>query len=151
MLKYSTTEVRITNSERETFELARELGARLQGMEVVLLVGELGAGKTVFSRGLAAGLGLEDITQVCSPSFTLVNVYQARVSVFHMDLYRLGKKSDVYDLGWEDFLGQGVIIVEWAEKLDYTEESIYVHIRVGEGDERFITVSEAPPPNPAPR
>jgi tRNA threonylcarbamoyladenosine biosynthesis protein TsaE len=151
MLKYSTTEVRITNSERETFELARELGARLQGTEVVLLVGELGAGKTVFSRGLAAGLGLEDITQVCSPSFTLVNVYQARVSVFHMDLYRLGKKSDVYDLGWEDFLGQGVIIVEWAEKLDYTEESIYVHIRVGEGDERFITVSEAPPHSPAPR
>ena len=151
MLKYSTTEVRITNSERETFELARDLGARLQGTEVVLLVGELGAGKTVFSRGLAAGLGLEDITQVCSPSFTLVNVYQARVSVYHMDLYRLKKKSDVYDLSWEDFLGQGVIIVEWAEKLDYTEESIYVHIRVGEGDERFITVSEPPPPNPASR
>jgi tRNA threonylcarbamoyladenosine biosynthesis protein TsaE len=144
MLRYSTTEVRITHSEQETFELARELGIRLQGVEVVLLVGELGAGKTVFSRGLAAGLGIEDITQVCSPSFTLVNVYQARVPIYHMDLYRLEKKSDVYDLGWEDFLGQGVVIVEWAEKLDYTEESIYVHIRVGEGDERFITVSESP-------
>lgn len=143
MLRYSTTEVRITHSEQETFELARELGIRLQGVEVVLLVGELGAGKTVFSRGLAAGLGIEDITQVCSPSFTLVNVYQARVPIYHMDLYRLEKKSDVYDLGWEDFLGQGVVIVEWAEKLDYTEESIYVHIRVGEGDERFITVSES--------
>jgi tRNA threonylcarbamoyladenosine biosynthesis protein TsaE len=144
MLRYSTTEVRITHSEQETFELARELGIRLQGVEVVLLVGELGAGKTVFSRGLAAGLGIEDITQVCSPSFTLVNVYQARVPIYHMDLYRLEKKSDVHDLGWEDFLGQGVVIVEWAEKLDYTEESIYVHIRVGEGDERFITVSESP-------
>lgn len=144
MLRYSTTEVRITNSEQETFELARELGTRLQGKEVVLLVGELGAGKTVFSRGLAAGLGIEDITQVCSPSFTLVNVYQARVPIYHMDLYRLEKKSDVYDLGWEDFLGRGVVIVEWAEKLGYTEESIYVHIRVGEGDERFITVSESP-------
>jgi tRNA threonylcarbamoyladenosine biosynthesis protein TsaE len=145
MLRYSTTEVRITNSEKETFELARELGTRLLGKEVVLLEGELGAGKTVFSRGLAAGLGLEDTTQVCSPSFTLVNVYQARVPIYHMDLYRLGKKSDVYDLGWEDFLGQGVVIVEWAEKLDYTEESIYIHIRVGEGDERFITVSEPLP------
>lgn len=149
MMRYSTTEVRITNSERETFGLAQELGGRLTGTEVVLLVGELGAGKTVFSRGLAAGLGLEDLTQVCSPSFTLVNVYQARVPIYHMDLYRLGKKSDLYDLGWEDFLGQGVLIVEWAEKLEYSEESIFVHIRVGEGDERFITVSEPLHSDPA--
>ncbi|MFA9452994.1 MAG: tRNA (adenosine(37)-N6)-threonylcarbamoyltransferase complex ATPase subunit type 1 TsaE [Candidatus Aminicenantaceae bacterium] len=144
MLKFSTTEVRITNSEQETFELARDLGSRLQGREVVLLVGELGAGKTVFSRGLAAGLGIEDITEVCSPSFTLVNVYQARVPVYHMDLYRLEKKSDIQDLGWEDFLDQGVLIIEWAEKLNYEGEAIYVHIRVGEGDERFITVAEPP-------
>jgi tRNA threonylcarbamoyladenosine biosynthesis protein TsaE len=144
MLRFSTTEVRITNSEQETFELARDLGTRLQGNEVVLLVGELGAGKTVFSRGLAAGLGLEDITSVCSPSFTLVNVYQARVPIHHMDLYRLEKKSDIHDLGWEDFLDQGVVIVEWAEKLEYEGEAIYVHIRVGEGDERFITVAEPP-------
>ncbi|MGB2905754.1 MAG: tRNA (adenosine(37)-N6)-threonylcarbamoyltransferase complex ATPase subunit type 1 TsaE [Candidatus Aminicenantaceae bacterium] len=144
MLKFSTTEVRITNSEQETFELARDLGFRLQGREVVLLVGELGAGKTVFSRGLAAGLGIEDITEVCSPSFTLVNVYQARVPVYHMDLYRLEKKSDIHDLGWEDFLDQGVLIIEWAEKLNYEGEAIYVHIRVGEGDERFITVAEPP-------
>ncbi len=144
MLRFSTTEVRITNSEQETQELARDLGTRLKGNEVVLLVGELGAGKTVFSRGLALGLGLEDITDVCSPSFTLVNVYQARVSIFHMDLYRLEKKTDIHDLGWEDFLDQGVVIVEWAEKLDYEGEAIYVHIRVGEGDERFITVAEPP-------
>ena len=144
MLRFSTTEVRITNSEQETQELARDLGTRLKGNEVVLLVGELGAGKTVFSRGLTAGLGLEDITDVCSPSFTLVNVYQARVSIFHMDLYRLEKKTDIHDLGWEDFLDQGVVIVEWAEKLDYEGEAIYVHIRVGEGDERFITVAEPP-------
>jgi len=146
MLKFSTTEVRITNSEQETFELARDLGSRLQGREVVLLVGELGAGKTVFSRGLAAGLGIADITEVCSPSFTLVNVYQARFPVYHMDLYRLEKKSEIQDLGWEDFLDQGVLIIEWAEKLDYEGEAIYVHIRVGEGDERFITVAEPPAP-----
>ena len=64
--------------------------------------------------------------------------------MYHMDLYRLEKKSDIQDLGWEDFLDQGVLIIEWAEKLSYEGEAIYVHIRVGEGDERFITVAEPP-------
>jgi tRNA threonylcarbamoyladenosine biosynthesis protein TsaE len=133
-----------TYSEQETFELARKLGLRLKGNEVILLQGELGAGKTVFARGLAVGLGIEDVTEVCSPSFTLVNVYQTRVTMYHMDLYRLGNKSDVYDLGWEDFLDQGVIVVEWAERMEYTAPAIKVTIRVEDAEKRLITIVEPP-------
>ena len=131
----------VTRSEVETIELARKLAQDFEGREVVLLCGELGAGKTVFSKGIAAGLNLEDTNQVCSPSFTLINVYQARFPIFHMDLYRLGKKSDVYNLGWEDYLGQGVIIVEWAEKMDYELEAIRISISIGEEDERIIRIN----------
>lgn len=134
----------VSRSEQETIELAVELGSRLRGGEVILLEGELGAGKTVFTRGLAAGLGLEDTTQVCSPSFTLVNVYYGRVTIFHIDLYRIEKASELSDLGWEDFLGQGVVVVEWAERLDYEADAVRVRIRIGEGDERRITISEGP-------
>jgi tRNA threonylcarbamoyladenosine biosynthesis protein TsaE len=132
----------VTQSEQETFDLAAQLGARLRGDEVILLEGELGAGKTVFTRGLAAGLGMEDTTQVCSPSFTLVNVYYGRVTIFHMDLYRIARQSELSDLGWEDFLGQGVVVVEWAERLDYEEDAVRVRILIGEGDERRLTISE---------
>ena len=91
-------------SENETFEIAKRLAESFQGKEVVFLMGELGAGKTVFAKGIAAGLGLEDVNQVSSPSFTLVNIPQAKYPVFHIDLYRLGKNSEIEDLGWEDYL-----------------------------------------------
>jgi tRNA threonylcarbamoyladenosine biosynthesis protein TsaE len=129
-----------SQSEEDTFTIAEELASTFVGNEVVLLQGELGAGKTVFAKGLAAGLGLEDITQVCSPSFTLLNVYQARVPIFHMDLYRLDGTADISTLGWEDHLGQGVIVVEWAEKLDYTGSAVHVRVEVGSGEERIITI-----------
>lgn len=134
----------ISHSEEETRTIAGKLAETLQGDEVILLQGELGAGKTVFAKGLAAGLGLSDTTQVCSPSFTLLNVYQARVPIFHMDLYRLGSAADILTLGWEDYLGQGVIVVEWAEKLKYTESALHVRIEVGEKEERIITITRVP-------
>ncbi|MFQ5722588.1 MAG: tRNA (adenosine(37)-N6)-threonylcarbamoyltransferase complex ATPase subunit type 1 TsaE, partial [Candidatus Aminicenantales bacterium] len=74
----------ITNSERETFLLAKKLAANFRGSEVVLLEGELGSGKTIFAKGIAAGLGLKDVNQVCSPSYTLVNIYQAKYPIFHI-------------------------------------------------------------------
>ena len=131
----------VTRTEAETHALAERLGAELEGREVVLLEGELGAGKTVFARGLAAGLGLTDPAEVCSPSFTLVNIYQGRVPIYHMDLYRLGEKADVYDLGWEDFLGRGVVIVEWGERMDYEDDAVRVLIRVEQNGDRRITIS----------
>ncbi len=133
----------ITRSERETFLLAKKLAQGFKGKEVVLLEGELGTGKTVFAKGLAAGLGLKDFHQVCSPSYTLINIYQARYPIFHIDLYRLGKEKEIMDLGWEDYLGQGVIIVEWAEKLRFSQDAIRIVIRTGKQDERKITIGVA--------
>jgi len=136
-------EEHITRSERETFLLAKKLAQGFKGKEVVLLKGELGTGKTVFAKGLAAGLGLKDFHQVCSPSYTLINIYQAKYPIFHIDLYRLGKETEIMDLGWEDYLGQGVIIVEWAEKLRFGQDAIRVTIRTGKQGQRRITIGVA--------
>ncbi len=130
----------LARSEQETFLLARKLGRGFKGQEVVLLRGELGAGKTVFAKGLAAGLGLRTVHEVCSPSFTLVNIYQARYPIFHVDLYRLEKESEILDLGWEDYLGQGVVIVEWAEKFPFDLNVILVTLEIEENERRKITI-----------
>lgn len=130
----------VTRSEGETLRLARELASGLEGSEVILLSGELGAGKTVFAKGLAGGLGVEDTSRVCSPSYTLVNVYKGRVPVFHIDLYRLEKESEILDLGWDDYLGEGVVIIEWAEKLPFPVDGIRVAIEPGPDDTRTITI-----------
>ncbi|MBM3284852.1 MAG: tRNA (adenosine(37)-N6)-threonylcarbamoyltransferase complex ATPase subunit type 1 TsaE [Candidatus Aminicenantes bacterium] len=130
----------ISRSERETLALARDLAKGFRGREVVLLIGELGAGKTVFAKGIAAGLGLRDLRQVCSPSFTILNIYEARFPIFHLDLYRLEREGDILDLGWEDYLDTGVVVVEWGEKVPFDLRAIRVFIAMGKGDERRITI-----------
>ena len=133
--------VATTRSEEETFELARRMAESFTGTEIVLLTGELGAGKTVFAKGLAAGSGVNDPDRVSSPSFTLVNIYQGRrFPVFHIDLYRLERDAEIADLGWEDMLGQGIVIVEWAEKLTFPVSGIRVRIDPLDDDERRITI-----------
>lgn len=130
----------LTNSERETFLLAKNLAKDFKGQEVVLLTGELGAGKTVFTKGIAAGLGMKDVHQVCSPSYTLINIYKAKYPIFHIDFYRLGKKAEILDLGWEDYLGQGIIVVEWAQKIKFDLDAIHVTLHMGKKDQRKITI-----------
>ena len=130
-----------TNSEEETFRLARALARRFKGQEVVLLRGELGAGKTIFAKGLASGLGMKNWALVCSPSFTIMNIYEARFPIFHFDLYRLEKSADILDLGWEDYLDRGVVIVEWGERIPFLLDAIRVQIKKGKGDERSIEIS----------
>jgi tRNA threonylcarbamoyladenosine biosynthesis protein TsaE len=132
-----------SSSEEETLRLASQLAESIRGDEVVLLIGELGAGKTVFAKGLAAGLGLGDVAQVCSPSYTLLNIYQAKVLIFHFDLYRLDKLAEIEDLGLEDYLDRGVVIVEWAEKLRFPLKAIRVDISVGPGSGRTIRISQS--------
>ena len=130
-----------TRSEEETFELAQRMAESFTGNEVVLLTGELGAGKTVFAKGLAAGAGVADPDRVSSPSFTLVNIYRGRrFQVFHIDLYRLEREAEIADLGWEDMIGQGIVIVEWAEKLGFPVAGIRVLIEPLDDDERRITI-----------
>lgn len=130
----------LTRSEEETFHLAKKIAGAFKGNEVVLLVGELGAGKTIFAKGIASGLGLEDHRLVCSPSFTLLNIYQARFPVFHFDLYRLEKSDEIADLGLEDYLDRGVIIVEWAERIPFVLKAIRIVIEKGRGDLRTIRI-----------
>ena len=131
----------VTHSERETFLLARNLAKGFKGKEVVLLIGELGAGKTVFAKGIASGLGLKDIHQVCSPSFTIVNIYQAKYAIYHVDLYRLGNNREIVELGLEDYLGEGVVIIEWGEKIKFALDAIRVTFEMGKGDLRTIKIS----------
>jgi tRNA threonylcarbamoyladenosine biosynthesis protein TsaE len=130
-----------TRSEEETFELARRMAAGFEGREVVLLTGELGAGKTVFAKGLAAGAGVVATERVSSPSFTLVNVYEGKWPVFHIDLYRLEREDEILDLGWEDYLGEGIVVVEWAERLTLPVEGIRVKIETVGDEERRIAIS----------
>ena len=131
-----------TSSAEETISLARKIAETFKGDEVVFLIGELGAGKTVFAKGIAAGLGLKNVHQVCSPTFTLMNVYQARVPIYHFDLYRLAKADEIRELGFEDYVGEGVVIVEWAEKMPFPLDAISITIRIGEDGRRTISVED---------
>jgi len=122
--------------------VAKKIASNWKGQEIVLLIGELGAGKTVFARGLASGLGVKDLSEVCSPSFTLVNIYDGRYRIYHVDLYRLEREEEILDLGWEDWLGQGVVIIEWGEKITFSLGLPFykVKIEVGPQEERIISV-----------
>lgn len=133
-----------TASAAETGEVAARLGARLQGGEVVLLEGELGAGKTVFVRGLAAGIGV-DPEEVASPTFVILTTYPGRLRLHHADLYRLRGDGDEQDLGLEELPGPGgVLAVEWAERLSFVPWSrvLSVHLEHAGGDARTVRVEE---------
>ena len=106
----------VTQSEEETSAFAERLAAALQPGTFVLLHGDLGAGKTAFVRGLAAGLG-GDPEQVSSPTFVLIQHYKGRLPLTHVDLYRLDTAAAVDDLGLEEMVGGGVVAIEWAERL----------------------------------
>lgn len=107
----------VTRSETETLEAGRGLAAELNRGDVVLLLGHLGMGKTVFARGVAAGLGVPE-EAVHSPTFTLINRYRGRLLVHHIDLFRIESDADLEELGLEEVLGgAGVAVVEWAERL----------------------------------
>ena len=133
-----------TKSPEETLRLGRVLGEMLTGGAVVALIGDLGAGKTLLSKGIAKGLGVGDEREVTSPSFVLVNEYQGRVPIYHIDLYRLSDDAEVVDLGWEEIIyGSGVTLVEWAEKVLtlLPEERIDVQLQwIREGERRLVLV-----------
>ena len=131
----------LTNSPSETEAVGAALGAVLQPGTVLAYRGDLGAGKTAFTRGLAKGLGCTDL--VTSPTYTIVNEYlSGRIPLFHFDMYRLGSSDDLWDIGWEDYLERGgVCAVEWSENVeDALEGAVNVTIeKLGE-DARRITI-----------
>lgn len=107
-----------TNSEKETYELGKSLGENALPGQVYALLGDLGVGKTVFTKGFAAGLGVTD--HVSSPTFTIVQVYEdGRMPFYHLDVYRIGDIEEMYEIGYEDcFYGEGVSLVEWANLIE---------------------------------
>ena len=134
-----------THSADETQALGTKLAKRLQPGDVIAYFGDLGAGKTALTRGIAQGLGITDI--VTSPTYTIVNEYlTGRLPLFHFDMYRLGSSDELFDIGWEDYLARGgVCAVEWSENVAdaMPAGTVYVTIeRSAEGENaRVITVT----------
>lgn len=139
----------ISHSETETEDLGRRLAAVLSPGAVVAYQGDLGMGKTAFTRGLARGLGYGG--RVTSPTFTIVNEYEGgRLPLFHFDMYRLEGPEDLFDIGWEDYLDRGgVCAVEWSERVEEAlpEDAVTVAIARCPEDEgrRIITVEGVGP------
>ncbi len=135
----------ITNSPQETEALGQKLGQMLPAGTVIAYRGDLGAGKTAFTRGLARGLGIQD--PVTSPTYTIVNEYLGgRIPLFHFDMYRLHSADDLFDIGWDDYLErQGICAVEWSENVaEALEDPLVVTIcKIGE-ESRKITLEGGP-------
>ena len=136
-----------SGSEAQTEAIGAQLAQALTPGTVIAFTGDLGAGKTAFTRGLAQGLGVTD--RVTSPTFTIVNEYEGgRLPLFHFDMYRLESSDELFDIGWEDYLRRGgVCAVEWSEKVsDALTGALRVDIRRGVGEqERIITIEEGTP------
>ena len=132
----------ITNSPVETEKVGEALGRVLKPGAILAYEGDLGAGKTAFTRGLARGLGAAE--QVTSPTYTIVNEYlSGRMPLFHFDMYRLASSDDLWDIGWEDYLERGgVCAVEWSENVaDAMEGAITVCIQKCGEESRKITIT----------
>ena len=118
-----------SKSEAGTEAIGEQLAAALPDGSVVALYGDLGAGKTAFVRGMARGMGIE--AHVCSPTFTIVNEYIGKRSLFHFDMYRLASSDELFDIGWEDYLNRnGVCAVEWSENVSDAFEGDEICVRI---------------------
>ena len=130
----------ITNSPEETEAVGMALGKRLTPGTVIAYQGDLGAGKTAFTRGVACGLGAKE--SVTSPTYTIVNEYlSGKYPLFHFDMYRLASSDDLWDIGWDDYLDRnGVCAVEWSENVsDALEDAILITIqKTGENSRKIV-------------
>ncbi len=131
-----------TRSTEETLQIARQFARTLQRGDIVALVGDLGAGKTQFVKGICEGLGVS--LPVASPTFVLLHRYFGKdpagmeLVIHHLDLYRVGSSSEIFDLGFEEFLyGDGISLIEWADRLGdlLPDRRVDVHITLGESEE----------------
>ena len=133
----------LSHSPEETEQLGEQLGRTLRPGSVVAYRGDLGMGKTAFTRGLARGLGCT--CRVTSPTFTIVNEYSGALPLFHFDMYRLDSSDDLFDIGWEDYLSRGgVCAVEWSERVEdaLPDDTLWVSLARGNGEnDRIITVT----------
>lgn len=133
-----------SESPSETIVLGRKVGKCLRGGEIVLLSGDLGTGKTLFTKGIAGSLGI-DPDEIVSPSFVIMNQYEGEVVLFHFDLYRIGETSNKYFPEIDDCLDRGIIIVEWAQFLDSSyfnlPKAIAISFEYQNNDKRLILIN----------
>jgi len=132
----------LSHSTEETEALGYQLAEYLRPGDVIAYYGDLGAGKTAFTRGLARGLGCTG--RVSSPTFTIVNEHEGRLPLFHFDMYRLGDEEELFDIGWEDYLRRGgVCAVEWSERVEgaLPAEAITITIRRHDENENWRLIA----------
>ena len=131
----------ISSSEQETRELGKQMSQKVTPGTVISLRGSLGAGKTVFAKGFAEGLGITEA--IVSPTFTLVQEYDGRLKLYHLDLYRLSGEDEFESMGGEDFLySDGVALIEWSEKIEdmLPDDTIFIYITINEDLTRSIEI-----------
>ncbi len=131
----------ISRSAEDTERIGEEIAKALNGDEVIALFGGLGMGKTAFTRGLSRGLGVAD--GVSSPTFALVNEYQGKFNIYHFDMYRVTSWDDLYSTGFFDYIGNGVLVIEWSENIEgaLPENAIRISIsRGGSDNERVFEI-----------
>ncbi len=127
MIKY------ISKSIKNTEDFASRIASVLKGNEIIAMFGDLGAGKTAFTRGLCRGLGIED--GVSSPTFAIVNAYSGKYPVYHFDMYRITSIDDLFATGYYDYLGTGVIVIEWSENIESELEPDCIRIKITKTDD----------------
>jgi tRNA threonylcarbamoyladenosine biosynthesis protein TsaE len=129
-----------SHTPQETERIGECLGSMLTRGDIIALAGELGTGKTTLVRGVAHGMGIE-AQEVASPSFTLVNVYEAPLPLYHIDLYRLDNEADLLEIDYEEYIkGDGVVIIEWADRIPKAvpPESLWIQLRYLDAERREI-------------
>lgn len=136
-----------TFSVEESFELGRSMGEKAEAGDIYCLCGDLGTGKTVFAKGFAAGLGIQE--PVSSPTFTIVQeYYEGRLPLYHFDVYRIDEPWDMYEIGFDEYLfGDGVCLIEWAERVEELLPEVSLRISIEKEaakgmDYRRITISQ---------
>lgn len=120
----------ISHSVEETEKIAKEIGKSLEPGSVVCLEGDLGAGKTAFTRGLAAAFGVKDY-DVSSPTFMIVNEYDGKCPIYHFDVYRISDIEEMFDIGFEEYIyGDGISIIEWADNIKEILPDSYLSVKI---------------------
>ncbi len=133
----------ISDSERKTREIGKAVAKNLKKGDIVCLLGDLGSGKTVLTKGIASALGV-DKQEVISPTFVLIRQYAGKIPIYHFDLYRLDNPEDILNLGYEEYLfDEGISVIEWADKLGrlMPREFLKIEMRVTGEEERQLNIS----------
>ncbi len=132
----------ISKGPSDTIQIGESIGRAARAGELYAVYGDLGAGKTQLVKGIARGIGVPDWEYVVSPTFTLMNVYEGNMTLCHVDLYRL-ESGDLPDLNMEEFLADGIVVVEWAERSSWWEGVIGVHIEItGEMERKIVIIMQ---------